>query len=163
MQGTDANLPQFHFALPRLVTRLTGGNSEPTETNWVEANIVGAAVMLISYLGLRQWLFGNIISIARDLLLLIPLVLATWIFWLVAIYVNALIIRLLRSVGVWSDVPDARAQSVLVVTIASLFACELTRTRSWVSIFAAAWICAVCANVVAAMLLAVIVRRRNAK
>lgn len=163
MPATDAEEARFHFALPRLFTRLAGGDPKRVETNWLEANIVGAAVMLISYLALRRLLVGTDPSAVRELLLVVPLVLATWIFWLVALPFNALIIRLLRTAGVLTNVSTPDAQSVLVAVITTAFALQLTGAHAWPRLAGWLWIAAVCANLLAALLLAHISRTRDGK
>ncbi len=163
MVRTDIKDPRFNFALPRLIAWLTGGNPERTERNWLEANVVGAFVMLLGYLGLRHWLSGSMTSVLGELVLVIPLILVTWFFWLLALSLGTAIIRLLRSTGMLTAVPDARAQSALVMTIATAFACALTRTSFWISVFAIAWIFAIGANLAAAVLLALMARSSDAK
>jgi hypothetical protein len=163
MRTTDANPPRFHFALPRLFAYLAGGDTKPVETNWLEANVVGAAVMLISYLALQRWILGSAGSIQRELLFVVPLVLATWIFWLFALYFDAVIIRLLRFTGLLTGVSNAQAQSVLVTTTTTAFALQLTGERGWPRPFGWLWLVAVCANVLAALLLAFISRTRDGK
>lgn len=163
MRPTDAKRPRFHFAFLRLFTTLRGGNSKPVETNWLEANLVGAAVMLISYLAMRRWLLAGETSIARELLFAIPLVLATWIFWLIALYFNALIIRLVRKTSLAANFSSPAAQSFLVAIITTALALNLTGERAWPRIAAWVWVAAVCANLLAALLLALISRTRDGK
>jgi hypothetical protein len=160
MAKIDAKPARFHFALPRL---LAGGDIRPAETNWLEANVVGAAVMLISYLAVRRWILGGATSAERELLFFIPLVITTWIFWLLALYFDALLIPVLRLAGLPMTVSNAQAQSVLVATITTAFALQLTAERGWPRCLGWLWIGAVCANLLAALLLAFISRTPDGK
>jgi hypothetical protein len=163
MRRIDAGRPRFHFAFPRLCTRFGGGDATAVETNWAEANIVGAAVMLISYLALRGWIVRGAASISRELLFVVPLVLTTWIFWLVALYLDSLVLRLLRAIGLLSRASNADAQSVMVAMITTAFAVQLTGERGWPHLLGWLWIAAVCANLLAAMLLALTSRARDGR
>ncbi|MFN2474763.1 MAG: hypothetical protein ABR526_00275 [Chthoniobacterales bacterium] len=163
MLRTDIKPARFHFALPRLFTQLAGGESRPVETNWLEANVVGTAVMSISYFAVRRWILGGAGSIERELLFVIPLLLVTWIFWLLALYVDALIIRLLRMIGLLTGGSDAEAQSVFVALITTAFALQLTGERGWPRRLGWLWIAAVAANLLAALLLTFISRTRDGK
>lgn len=154
MPRSNAIHSRCYFALPRLLLRLTGGDAERAETNWLEANVVGTAVMFISYLGMRQWLFGgHPPSGARELACFIPLVLLIWIFWLLALYADALLIRLLRAAGLLGGVPNSRAQSTLVLIITTVFAFQLAASGSAVRLVGYGWMTAIVVNFGAHMLL----------
>lgn len=158
MRSTDPDAAQFYFALPRLVASLRGRNSARTEKNWLEANVAGAAVMLLSYLAISRLLLPPLPLPAQ--IAVLPLtVLATWIFWLLVFYINAQIIKMLRSVKLLRDLSNARLQSVIAGIIATAFAWWLTSSAP--GIFKAlgiAWITATCLNLMAAGLLALRIR-----
>lgn len=161
MARSEADDPQFYFALPRLIAALRHRNAARTETNWLEANVAGAAVMLVSYLALDRLCLGGA-AFPRQLLFLLPLVLLTWIFWIIALYVNAQIIKLFRSFGMPAAVSNARAQSLLIAIITTGFACQLAGDPSWRRGIGITWITAVVVNLISAGCLAVS-SRQNAR
>lgn len=146
--------PRFYFALPRLIARLRGEDAGRAENNGLEANVVGTAVHLIVYLFMVRLFLAGLPPV-RQSLLAIPVAIATWLFWLCLFYINSLIIRLLRSVGMLRAMPDRRAQSLLVGVMGTLFAARLIFSGSWMSVIGWLWIAAVSVNLAAAAALAV--------
>jgi hypothetical protein len=144
---------QYYFAATRFIAHLRGRSACRSEKNWVEANIVGAAVFSVSYAAVGRVLLGDA-SVGRQLLFAIPVAIATWLFWLVALYVNLLAIKLLRAGGFLRDLSDARAQSLLIGLTTTLFACWLATAPSWVSFLGFTWLGGVFLNLTAAALLA---------
>lgn len=154
MQTPEPDPARFYFALPRLVARLRGRNSRRTEKNWIEANIAGAVVMLISYLAIARLLLGEAAG-WKQIALLLPLaVVATWCFWPLLLYVDAQIIKLLHAVGAITKLSNARAQSVLIGSVITALACYLLKMGPMLRALGAIWIAAVCVNLLAAVLLA---------
>lgn len=148
-----AETPGFYFSLPRLVVKWSDGNASRTETSWVEANVVGTAVFGISYLFLARFLPGGS-GWWTQLILLVLLGFATFLFWLVVLYANSLIVKLVRACGFLGGVSDARAQVVLVALLTTLFAFCVLRTESWTRVAGAIWMIGVVLNFIAAALLA---------
>lgn len=153
MRSAESDAARFYFALPRFVARFCGRNFERTENNWLEANIVGAAVMLVSYLAITHYLLRRAPP-SKQLLLLLPVIVVTWLFWLLVLYINAQIIKLLRATGIISDLSNARAQSLLIGTVTTALAYYLVIAGGIVAMIGAIWIDALCVNLLAAALLA---------
>jgi hypothetical protein len=152
MATSDGAVPRYYFALPRLISRLRGGSSMRTENNWREANLAGGAVFLVSYAAVGRLLLRDA-TVTEELLLGLPIGIATWLFWLVALYVNSLEIRLLRACGLMRQLSDARAQSILIGLTTTVFACWLAAARSAAFLLALAWLCAATLNLTAAAIL----------
>lgn len=144
---------RFYLAAPRLVARLRGRDSIRAESNWLEANLLGGAAFAISYLAIGRLLVGPANSL-RHLAFAIPVAIVTWLFWLLALYLNSLAIRLLRAAGFMRQLSDARAQSLLIGTTITIAAAWFVTLGSWISRVGLAWILAVCINLLAAALLA---------
>lgn len=153
MRPAEADEPRFYFGLPRLFTYLRGRNPARSEANWVEANIAGAAVMLVSYLAIAHYCLRGATWV-KELPLLLPLIVVTWIFWLLVFYVDAQLIKLLRAFGLARRCSNKRLQSVLIGAITTAFACYLLKATPNLRILGVVWITAVFANVVADALLA---------
>jgi hypothetical protein len=145
--------PQFYFSLLRLMAMLRGGDARRAENNGAEAWLGGLGIYLVSYLffvqfipgGLRFWQAG---------LLLAGLAFLVWLFWLVVLYLNSLIIKFLRLCGVFRTIPVRRAQSILLATTATAMALSLLQRGSWITEAGAIWLVAVAMNLAAAAILA---------
>lgn len=154
MQQPEATRPQFYFALPRLLARLGGRSSARAENNWIEANAVGAAILLISYLLLTRLLLSDI-SRGLQVALLIPMLVATYFIWILILYGNTFVIRLLRAAGTLKSLSAARAQSLLIGITTTAFALHLLTANGWMRLIAQIWLGGVFLNLIAAMILAV--------
>jgi hypothetical protein len=156
MQDANAHrTPRFYFALPRLLWWLVGGDARRSEKNGLEANAVGSLLHLVVYAFAFQVLLANR-TLSAQLLLLLPLAFLVWLFWLNLIYANSRIIKLLRACGLMRDLPQSRAQGILIGIITTLFALHLLEARGWLAPLGAVWIGAVTLNLIAAVLLALI-------
>jgi hypothetical protein len=87
-------------------------------------------------------------------MLLVAVVIVTWLFWLLILYINAQLIELLRVVGVLRHLSNARAQSVLICTATTMLSLSLLHAGPVLHAIGAIWIGAVFINLLAAMLLA---------
>ena len=145
--------PHFYFSLLRLLASLKGGDARRSENNWGEACLAGIAIYLISYLFFAQFIPEPLKFWQRTFLLAV-LVFLVWVFWLVVLYVNSLLIGCLRLCGILQTIPIRRAQSVLLVTSASAMACSLLKDGSWPAEIAAVWLISVVMNLIAAAILA---------
>lgn len=143
--------PAFYFALPRLLAAWGGGSAARTETNWVEANVVGAFAHGIVYLFAFQVLVAGLSPVAQVLLLL-PVVFVVWVFWVVFFYSTSLLIR----AGLLRHLPRARAQSILVGTLATCLSMGLIGGGTWMKWIGLIWLTGVSLNLVAAALLCVL-------
>jgi hypothetical protein len=151
MNGPDS--PRFYFALPRFLALLRGGNSRRVEKNGTEMWIVSIAIYLISLLffagfispELPGWIIG--VSLAAT---------ALWVFvfWLIALHLNLLVLRVVRACGFFRAIPVRRGQGVLIVTATTAMAFLVLQRGSVGSEIAAIWITGVAMNLVAALILA---------
>jgi hypothetical protein len=147
------NEPRFYFALPRLLSKIRGGNASRAETNATEAWLGGVGIYGVSYLYFAGYL-SAVGSWPLRALLLVVVVFLVWLFWLLVFYLNSLILKLLRSIGLLGALPVRRGQSVLLVIIATAMAAALVQRGSFVSEIGAIWLTATAMNLAAAAILA---------
>jgi hypothetical protein len=147
------NEPRFYFALPRLLSKIRGGNGSRAETNATEAWLVGVGIYVVSYLYFVECLFPVTSWLLRGLLLIV-LAFLVWLFWLLVFYLNSLILKLFRSAGFLRALPPRRGQSILLVTIATAMAAALVQRGSFGSEIGAIWLTATVMNLAAAAILA---------
>ena len=154
MNETVNQGPQFYFALLRFLALLRGGDARRAESNAVEGRLVGLMMYLIHYLffatqiiplGLAPWLIA---------LLLIALAFWVWLFWLLLLYINSVIIKLLRFCGIFRAIPTRRAQSILWGIATTAMACVLLKSTGWIRELGAIWLVAVAMNLLCAAVLA---------
>jgi hypothetical protein len=144
--------PRFYFALPRLLAKFRGGDASRAERNGVEAWAANLAIYLISFLYFSElipelstwWLRG---------LILIPLAFLVWVFWLLVLYVNSLILKLLQSAGIFRSLSMRRGQGALIAAVATAMACALIQRDAIGSEIGAIWLIATAMNLLAAMIL----------
>jgi hypothetical protein len=153
MNEVDKPGPRFYFSLLRLLAGLRGGDARRTENNWSEACLAGIAIYLISYLFFAQWIPDEL-RVWQSLSLLFLLVFFVWLFWLVVLYLNSLVIRFLQLCGLLRAIPIRRAQSVLLGISASAMALSLVQRGSWPAEIGAIWMISVAMNLTAAAILA---------
>ncbi len=147
--------PGFYFALPRLIARISGGNDARTETNWLEANVAGGLIHGIAYFfvaqlclrGLERW---------QQVLLLLPLAALVWAAWLLVLYSNFLIVRLLRALGMLRKTPDDRAQGLLIAAMTTALAVALLNAGGFCAFAGGLWIVVLALNLVAGSALALL-------
>ena len=149
--------PHFYFALPRLVARARGVNDSPVETNWLEAKVAGGLVHGIAYL-FAALVFLRDLSAARQALLFLPLAVFVWVAWLLVLYINSLVLRLLRAGGMLRQMPDDRAQGLFIGVMTTIFALALLRAGACYSFAGGLWLAALSANFLAAAVLALLPR-----
>jgi len=153
MNELDQRQPHFYFSLLRLMAMLRGADARRAEQNGVEARLAGVAIYLLSYL-----FFAHFVS--RDLTLwllapsLVALAFLVWLFWLLVLYFNSLIIKFLRLCGIFGTIPIRRAQSILLGTWTTTMAVDLLRHGSWMGEVASIWLIAIAMNLAAAAVLA---------
>jgi hypothetical protein len=149
----DQQSPQFYFALPRLLARMRGGDACRAEKNAAEAWLGSLAIYTISYLYFAAFVPDAWSSWTRALFF-VALAFLVWLFWLVMLYLNSLILKLLHRVNLLRLLPMRRGQSVLVVATATAMAVALAQRDSIVSELGAIWLIAIAMNLVAAAILA---------
>ncbi|MDQ2918415.1 MAG: hypothetical protein M3R10_00840, partial [Verrucomicrobiota bacterium] len=85
--------PIFYFSLSRLYAKLCGRNATRTQNNWPEANAVGIFLHIVfCTFAFRVLLAGH--AFMLQLLLLLPLAVLVWIFWLLLFYFDSLVIKI---------------------------------------------------------------------
>jgi hypothetical protein len=144
---------RFYFALPRLLAMLRGGDTRRAEQNATEAWVVGIATYVISYLFFAGFVPDTLGWGLRGLILAL-LTFLVWLFWLLALYLNSLILKLLRELGLFRTIPMRRGQSVLIATTVTAMAFGLLQRSPLAGEFGAIWLTAVAMNLAAAMILA---------
>jgi hypothetical protein len=145
--------PQFYFALPRLLAKMRGGNTSRAETNPAEAWFGSIAIYTVSYLYFAGFVPDTWSWWARALFF-VALAFLVWLFWLVILYLNSLILKLLHSVNLLRSLPMRRGQSILIAATTTAMAVALAQRDSIVSELGALWLVAIAMNLVAAVILA---------
>jgi apolipoprotein N-acyltransferase len=145
--------PRFYFSLPRLIALCRGGDPLRSENNATEARVAGLAVYLISFLFFAQFVPANL-KTWQSAWAFVGLAFFVCLFWLLVLYLNSLIIGVLRLGGIFRGIPVRRAQSILAGFSTTAMACSLLQRGSWTGEIAAIWLTAVTLNLVAAIVLA---------
>jgi len=144
---------QFYFSLLRSIALLRGGDARRSESNGFEASLVGLTIYLIHYFFFAtQFVPSNLEPWLRSLLL-IALVFWIWLFWLLLLYLNSVIIRLLRLCGLFQNIPTRRAQSILWGISTTAMAGALLKSSLSLRELGAIWLVAVAMNLSAALVL----------
>ena len=87
-------------------------------------------------------------------LVLVAIAFWVWLFWLLLLYINSVIIKALHLCGLFRSLPIRRAQSVLWGTCTTAMACALLQGSPALRELGAIWLVAVAMNLVAAVVLA---------
>ena len=151
----------FYFALPRLLACPPGDRQTRSEKNWLEANVVGTLNHLVVY----AFAFALLLAgrpTAQQCWLLLPLAFVVLVFWLLFFYVNACFIRLLRLAGGLRDLPNNRAQTLLIAIFTSAMAAQLLFADGWPRAVGVLWLSAVVMNLSAAAVLRLLDAARHA-
>jgi hypothetical protein len=151
--------PRFYFALPRLLALLRHGDARRAEMNGIEAWTGNVAIFIVSYVfflrfvpaDLAWWLVPPV---------LIALAVLVCLFWLLDLYVNSLILEVLRRCGILRFLPARRGQAVLIGAGTTAMAVPLVQGGSLSGEIGAIWLVAVAMNLGAAIIL--LVRDGNA-
>ena len=145
--------PRFYFAFPRLLSKMRGGGAARAERNAMEAWCGSLAIYAISYLYFaalvpEPWRWWT------RALFFVALAFLVWLFWLVMLYLNSLILKLLSRINLLRSLPMRRGQSILVAATATAMAVALAQRESIVSELGALWLIATAMNLTAAAILA---------
>ena len=142
-----------YFALPRLLRKMRGRSAARSEGNAMELSVAGSVVFVISYLFAASlvWPKSKWWELAITLPLLVPTV---WIAWLILLYLHSLVVKLCWAVGLCTDLPRNRIQSVLMGVVTTVLAAQLIAGGSWLRWVGLIWFVAVAFNLTAALLLA---------
>lgn len=152
MNPTVNRDPQFYFSLPRFIALLRGGDTRRSERNAVEAWLVGFIMYLVHYLFFAHFLPARLAPWLSALILIV-LAFWVWLFWLLLLYINSVIIQLLRLGGFFRTVAIRRTQSILWGLVTTAMACALLKDSPWVSEIGAIWLVAVAMNLASAVVL----------
>jgi hypothetical protein len=146
--------PRFYFALPRLLAMLRGGDSKRAELNNAEAWTACVVIFGISYLYFAG-LVPHPLAWWMATLAFTALAFAVLVFWLLALYMNSLILKFCRLCGLFRSLPARRGQAVLLTATTTAMALQLVQGGSIRGEIAAIWLVAVAMNLAAAVILAV--------
>ena len=150
---TELQSPRFYFALPRLLAKLRGGDARRAEKNSAEAWAAHVAIYAISYLYFLRFVPEALSWWARGSMFL-ALAFLVWLFWLLLLYLNSLILKLRHSIGFFRSLPMRRGQGVLIATTVTAMALALMQRDSFAAEIGAIWLTATAMNLVAAAILA---------
>jgi hypothetical protein len=145
---------QFYFSLFRLIAMLRGGSTARAESNAVEAWLAGLMVYLIHYLFFATLFIPANYGAWLTAFLLVALAFWVWFFWLLFLYLNSVIIRVLHWCGVFRAIPTRRLQSILWGILTTAMAWTLLKSSPAPREAGAIWLVAVAMNLTAAVVLA---------
>jgi hypothetical protein len=145
---------RFYFSLLRFIAMLRGGDARRAESNGFEAWLVGLTIYSIHYFFFATLFIPSNLEPSLTALLLIALVFWIWLFWLVVLYINSVIIKLLHLCGLLRTIPTRRAQSILWGISTTAMACLLLKSSPSLRELGAIWLVAVAMNLAAAVFLA---------
>ena len=144
---------QFYFSLPRLVAKICGGDPRRAEINALEAWAGSLIFYLISYVFFAAQFIPTGLPRWQTALLLVAVAFFVWLFWLLLLYINSLIIKMLQLCGLFRTIPIRRAQSILLGISMTAMACALLMRGSWMRGVGLFWLLAVAANLACALVL----------
>jgi len=150
---STGEFPRFYFAFPRLLATFRGGSSKRAENNGGEAWIASIASYLVTYLFFAQFVPATL-GLWSRVVSLVLLTFLVWLFSVLALHLNSLVIKLLQACGLFRSIPIRRAQSILVAGMASAMALQLVGRDGWSAEIAAIWLVAAGMNLAAAAILA---------
>ena len=145
--------PRFYFALPRLIAKFRGGDTARAEKNGSEAWATSLAIYAISYLYFADFV-PDTLSWWMRALMFVALAFLVWLFWLLMLFINSLVLKLVHSLGLFRSLPTRRGQSVLLAGATTAMAVALAQRGTFVSEVGAIWLIATALNLVAALILA---------
>ena len=154
MNETTDKGPQFYFSLLRFIAMLRGGDARRSESNATEAWLVGLLIYLIHYLFFATQLVPSQFAPWLSALVLVAAAFWVWLFWLLLLYINSVIIKLLQLCGLLRAIPIRRAQSGLWGIVTTAMACSFLQNSGWVRELGAIWLVAVGMNLISAAVLA---------
>jgi hypothetical protein len=145
---------EFYFSLFRLIAMLRGGSVARSENNAAEAWLAGLMVYLIHYLFFATlWIPSNL-EWWKTGLVLVALAFWVWLFWMLFLYLNSVIIRLLHLCGLFRAIPTRRLQSILWGILTTAMAWALLKGSPAPREAGAIWLVVVAMNLTAAAVLA---------
>jgi hypothetical protein len=142
----------FYFALPRLLNRMRGGSDKISESNAAEAYFGSMVAFVVSFLFAWQLFTGRCTG-CQAIGVGIFLLFAVSIFWLLVFYFNSLVIKILRTGGIFRKMANRHVQDILIEVVVAVIAYELSISVSWTRWLGIFCLLLLGANVVAALLL----------
>jgi hypothetical protein len=140
--------------LLRVIAMLRGGDARRAESNGFEACLIGLTIYAIHYLFFSTLFIPSKLEPWLTALLLIALAFWIWLFWLLLLYINSVIIKVLHMCGLFRTIPTRRAQSILWGILTTAMACALLRSSPSLRELGAIWLVAVAMNLASAVVLA---------
>lgn len=153
MNTSDRNPVRFYFALPRALTLLFGGNGQRSESNGLEATIVGGWIYSVHYLFFATNLMPLLSTRWLLPIYLVAIAILIWPLWLLLIYLNSLMIKFLRLFGLFGNLPIRRAQNILWGVVTTVMAGDVLRSHPLMWQLALFWLLAVVLNLFASLAL----------
>ena len=147
---------QFYFSLLRVIAMLRGGDAGRTESNGFEAWLVGLTIYSIHYFFFATLLIPSHLKPWLTALFLVALAFWIWLFWLILLYINSVIIKVLDVCGLFHAIPTRRAQSILWGIYTTAMAGAFLKSSPALREFGAIWLVAVAMNLASAVVLAFI-------
>jgi hypothetical protein len=145
---------QFYFSLLRVIAMLRGGDARRAESNGFEAWLVGLTIYSIHYFFFATLFIPSNLEPWLRALLLVALAFWIWLFWLLLLYINSIIIKVLHVCGLFRAIPTRHVQSVLWGISTTAMACALLKSSPSLHEFGAIWLVAVAMNLASAVVLA---------
>ena len=145
---------QFYFSLLRVIAILRSGDARRTESNAFEAWLIGFMIYSIHYLFFATLFIPSNLKPWLTTLFFVALAFWIWLFWLLLLYLNSVIIKTLQVCGLFRAIPTRRAQSILWGISTTAMACALLESGPAPRELGAIWLVAVAMNLVSAMILA---------
>ena len=152
MNKTDQR--RYYFSLFRLIAMFCGGDAKRAESNELESWLIGLTIFSIHYLFFATLLIPSNLEPWLTALLFVALAFGIWLFWLLLLSLNSVMIKVLHVCGLFRTIPIRRAQSILWGISTTAMACALLKGSPWVHEVGAFWLVAVAMNLVAAVVLA---------
>ena len=149
-----SNKSQFYFSLLRVIAMLRGGDARRAESNGFEAWLIGLTIYAIHYLFFSTLVIPSKLEPWLTALLLIALAFWIWLFWLLLLYINSVIIKALHMCGLFRTIPTRRAQSILWGILTTAMAYALLKSSPSLRELGAIWLVAVVMNLASAVVLA---------
>ncbi len=154
MNKSDKRSTQFYFSLLRVIAMLRGGDARRAESNGFEAWLVGLTIYSIHYLFFATLFIPSNLEPWLTALFLVALAFWIWLFWLLVLYINSVIIKALRLCGLFRRIPTRRAQSILWGISTTAMACVLLKSSPLPRELGAIWLVAGAMNLASAVVLA---------
>ena len=145
---------QFYFSLFRLLALFRGGDARRAESNGFEALLLGLMIYSIHYLFFVTVLLPSGLNPWQTVLVLVASAFWVWLFWLLLLYINSVIIQALHLCGLLRTIPIRRAQSILWGICTTAMAGTLLKGSPASRELGAIWLVAVAMNLAAAAVLA---------